>query len=539
MQKLAVLVTALIILWGQAAAEPHSLGTGSLEDELIEALSRGEIDQSQYSSLVEFLESGIILDRQYLIDNLSRADYIIDSVANSVLYQPFSKLESEVLINPTFRTSLNYRFSSELTEQRRSRYRLSVQSEYAQEIMIGLSLKKELSGRERFSRRYLTWHPGDAKIDRVIIGNFTERYASGLLVGYRGKILDYSDELDAESFGYPDYGGLNGVSGGGRFGSIKWRTLWSINRDREFKHTIYAAGTESTLGNISSGMNLSWNQLADRNSGAIDDYKGSLFGRYHHSRGFAAFESAVQGGEFGSSAAIIETAYNSGPVWLGGEFWHYGDNFTDLSTGSRSSSLARVVNFEKLGYNLRSRRSGQLGSVINVATAPLYGLRWENSFLAATINRDSSLVQNMLAVHRDFTSSLSMKIDFLHKTKQTSDGNGFSTNRMRVEIGNSDDVLDWRSYVGFSDGNRRDLSISMFGRCRYRPHSESNYEIWINFGKISPDRNQLDYFYGFFSSDQYLADQVMVGLKIAHRYSRSSLSHHLTTVSLHVARLIQ
>ncbi|MDF1543547.1 MAG: hypothetical protein P1R58_00430 [bacterium] len=533
MRRLIVLVVALLLGPELTTAETITNSVSSFEDELIEALSRGEIDQVQYDALVELLESGAGIDRQYLVDNLARADYLIDSISNAI---PTHAIQLGL---PEVSTNLDYRSSYELTEARRSRYRFRMSSSYRSDLMVTLSIRKEFTGRERFSRRQLVWRPRATAFHEIRLGNFSERYANGLLVGYRGKILDFSDKLDGESFAYPDYGGFNGLSGGGKIGGGSWHTLWSTNRDTELTHNLYAVGIKRSLGVLTSGVNFSWNQLSDRAGGKVNDYKGSLFGRYGYARGFLSFESAIQGGEYGSSAAIVESALNGNLLRLKTESWYYGDEYLDLSTGARSSALSRVVGFPELELELRSRRSGQIGSLLNLSTRPLLGLRWENSLVAASIGNDSNLVQNLMAVRKEINLSVAMKLDFLHKSKETADAGGYSTNRVRLEIGGGDEGWDWRTYLGFSDGNKADRSVAWFGRCRYHRPSGSEYELWLNFGRMDAGRKQLDYFYGFFSNDQLLCNNFSLGLKIAHRYSRSSTNHHRTTVSISLRRLLR
>ena len=538
MSKLFIVFSVLIVLWGPLANSGLHADSIASEDDLTEAVSQGGISRSQFDLLLALIDAGAFIGRDYLYDNLDRIDFLIDSIGNKLSESRYESAEGSGISVRRITSRIEYRYGTELKESGRSRYGIDTNTRLNEQIAAGATIRREFSGNERWVRRYVAFENSLPFARRITIGNFSKRFGNGLLVGYRGRLTERSEELDAESFVYPDYGGFNGISGEGTVGAVSVQALYSRDRDSAFIREVYAFSVAPANRVVSSSLNIAWNRLSNREGGSVGDLKVSLYGQSTFSKGHVSFEVADQSGERNSSAMIADGVVKGRRIGAAVTIWHYGNQFLDLSTGSRSAALSRKWAFEDIGYELTTRRSGQTGGVINTHLKVIGDLTADNSLLAASINRDSSLIEELFGFRKKIASAVTASIDYFHRTRSTANSSGYSLNRTRLTILHESGAIKWRTYLAASDGNDRNLFLSWFASIAYHPRSGESYELWSNFGKFNTLTRQLDYFYGYFTNRQALPLSINMETKIAHRYSRSLSNKHLSTVSLRLIRTI-
>jgi hypothetical protein len=212
--KVAGGVIFVFLSFNVSTAQELSTFVYPSEDELEEAFYNGEIDFIQLITLQELIQNGIDSTELYLLDEIPNLSYFFDigllkksdlSTDQVALY----------LAKPTetdlFKGKIAHNYSTRLEEDGGSRYRTTGNIIFENNLKAAFRLHREYSGVERIVYRRLEFSPPKGPVQQMVLGSYTIRLGLGTIMGYRGKLLDFSDEINSETLLYPDYGGYNGV----------------------------------------------------------------------------------------------------------------------------------------------------------------------------------------------------------------------------------------------------------------------------------------------------------------------------------------
>ncbi len=503
------------------------------EDELLEALISGEIDYDQYILLLDIAQHGIDSVDLHLLDlipNLSS----LSGRSNS------SDLESEqqelfVASNNAPASRVRYRYYRALDSDEQSRYRIDSRVKISDDWRAAFGIRKELSGRERCVERSLTYKRDHGLLRRLTFGSVTERFGLGSVVGYRGKILRYSDALDGESFLYPDNGGFNGVSFDLQPHGWRIRGIASYVRDSATSLRAFAAIGERAVGAIRPYIAVGSNHLHNRATGnSLDDIKlaGGFSARYR--RGHVALEYCVQAdADRASGAFLVEGVHRLLGTRLEYAGWRYGDRYLDFTAGGRAAAIQTHIELPEVGFTLSSRRPGQGGVQLKGNSELNQQTRLFSSLVVARRNHDSSNVQWLEGLEHDLSRRMSIRVDYLHSDKERDATGGEDDrfiHRIRTEARIATDKLKIRTYLAFSSTSSYGDYVSLFASARFMISSRMGGEVWSNVSRIA--QGNVDYWYWYGKLDQRLADGYSFALKLSHRYDRRATVRNSSAVSL-------
>ncbi|TET93657.1 MAG: hypothetical protein E3J26_05955, partial [Candidatus Zixiibacteriota bacterium] len=209
----AVIVLSLLSVSLSFSQEP-STSVYPSEDELLEALRLGEIDSSQYLILQEIIVHGIDSTNVHLLDEIPNLSFFLTDP--KLLITSLEKEQKAGFFKPAPRTgrptgTFGYKYYQELEQEGRAQYRSSGRFRFNDHFEAAYKLHREYTGRERFVSRRLVYKNRQGRLKELVLGNFSRRLGAGTIFGYRGKLLEFSDRIDEESFLFPDYGGYNGL----------------------------------------------------------------------------------------------------------------------------------------------------------------------------------------------------------------------------------------------------------------------------------------------------------------------------------------
>lgn len=532
------MVLAIVLLAGAlVSGQDLSTDVYPSEDELLEALRRGEIDQERYLILLEILREGIDSSTVHLFDE-------VPSLAGRQTAQ--SRLASEQA--EAFRGSgapgrrfgqVDYRYTREAGDAGRGSYRTRIRLFPIEHIKLSLALDRSVSGRERWVGRSLRYAGKNGLVREVALGTFSRRLGLGTVVGYRGRMFDCANRYTAESALFPDYGGQNG--GYIRLEQGKWRTegLGSIQRDSAFGLVAAAGMVERKLGRVRVAGIMGVNRLNNRSTGkSLTDVKLGGTTGITYGAGEASMEVTGQvGARAGIGAVVLEGEHRVEGSHVKFAAWWYGEDYLDLSGGSKAGALSAMDSVEVVGYRLRTRRSGSRGGMLRTAVPIGAGMQLETVGIFSAFGRDTARGDMLAAVTREFGRHGQIRGDLLARITRRADGSPEDedvTRRARLEGRWDERRLATRAYIGHAMTSDGDDYWMIFARVRYGSARLGNVELWMNLGRIAMNRGQVDYGYGYVRCSQSLRSGVEGALKIAHRYSRSSGERYDTTVALEV-----
>jgi len=336
-----------LLLWVSTtvAAQEFETEVYPSEDELLEALDRHEIDSDLYLILREIHMNGIDSSNLYLLDQLPNASYFRNQTR-----QYLSALESKQTdallrkresIQPRYGW-IRYRFQNRLEREDASRWRTSGQLMLNRSLHFDFQLRREFTGSERFISRSIKYNSSEKLLREVIVGNFSRRFGLGAIYGYRGILLDFSEQFESESFLYPDYGGYNGVFARAVHGIFESKLLISVNRDRA--HIINTAGLmlsvkrETIIPSFTVGVTRVKSRLSGET--AVDVKAGATV-EHNYNSGTNDVEIVLQSSETNSFAVVAEGTHHNPQYRINYALWSYEDSFIDLTGGSKASRINR------------------------------------------------------------------------------------------------------------------------------------------------------------------------------------------------------
>jgi hypothetical protein len=508
------------------------------EDEIFESYLLGEISYDQYLILKEF--SGVKLDSStiHLLDfipNLSYFGFSGDSLTNFEQEQQSGFLKS----TKPFSGKVQYRYSMYLDEAADSRYQNRFQINHDNKFKFDIKLNKEYSDRERFTYRQLAYIPKNSIINKILIGNFSQRLGLGSSIGYRGKLLDYSLQIDNESFLYPDFGGQNSFYAHINKSHYNLEVIQSVNRDEN--HSLNTSGIflSKKMNSLKSGIIFSYNRLKNRQTElSINDYKSAISLDWKYRRGFTSFEITRQTGYESSSAMITEGKYNvkNGSVKYAG--WYYDNNFLDFSGGSKYSSISNTLEIEEVNFSFSNKRSNQKGGLI-ISTMDLNpNFRWSNSILYASRNNDSLNFQFLTEFSHYLNKNTIISFDFLNNRKKRKIENDITRKQARIVFKHFTDKFYLRTYLAYNTKTAKNNYSSFFLNTRWQSQSFLEWDIWLNMGRFNLNSMSVDYWYAFLKNEFTFSSHIHGYMKASFRYNRSSSEQHRNSISFELNYLL-
>ncbi|PWB73792.1 hypothetical protein C3F09_04835, partial [candidate division GN15 bacterium] len=419
MNRALLLGVFCILILAPTVAPGQELSTDVFpsEDELLEALIAGDIDYDQYILLLDIAQHGVDTANLYLLDLVPNLSSLTDRAGQSGLETD----QQELFVRRAGArpSRVRYLYYRTLDTKEQFRYRLDSRVRVSDSWRAEFGIRRELSGRERFVGRSLIYQTDSGLVRKVAFGSVTERYGLGSVIGYRGKLLRYSDELDAESFFCPDNGNFNGVSADLRMPTWQIRSMASYVRDTSLALSTFALMAEPTAGVIRPYAVFGGNRLRNRATGGkIDDFKlaGGIVLR--DARHYVAAEycaQTVSGRESGT--LLFEGAHGLRRIRLEYAGWWYGDNYLDLTSGGKAAGISTRIDLPEVDFALTSKRPGQRGGRLSVRTDLGPATRLFGSAIYARRNADSGNFQWLEGLERELTKQLSVRIDYLHSSK--------------------------------------------------------------------------------------------------------------------------
>lgn len=543
MRFLISIGVALILLCNPAVAQELSTLVFSSEDEVYEALALGLVDSAEATALIETFQLGVSPGSYHRYDLIPNLSYIYSD--KSVLYDMIRLDQRSFLKNLQTEShdgitgEIWYENYQELNEENRSRYRTGFNLFANQYWQASARINREYSGAERLINRQLSYRNRSGPVREVIIGSFTRRYGLGTAIGYRGKLFDYSDEIDDESLLYPDYGGFNGIHAELAMDRVNSKTIVSSQRDSDYRlHTLGEFVTYD-FGRSRLGFFGAVNRITSRSNGAaFDDFKFGLLGYHRYKDGRVAAEMSLQAGDRHSFGALaIEGRHDFDQSRFSYSLWHYDDRFVDLTSGSKSANLRHDDSLDESGFEFSTRRNGQTGTLVKNITAVSGETDLSNSLLAAWFNADTLLIEMVSAVEHDLSRDVLLRVDYSNKLRKYTSGDQ-NEHKGRVELRIRSGKYRVRSYIGFSRRADGIEYLLLFGTLNIDRDRLGQWRLWAVISRFNLESSSLDYAYAYVEHSRDIESWLSGRVKLSERYNRNATEKYLTTLSFELTLLI-
>jgi len=513
------------------------------EDEISEALELGLIDSTEATALIETIQLGIEPGSYHRYDLIPNLSYIFSD--KSGLYD-LIRLDQKSFLSDLHVQSgkriageIWYENYQELNEENRSRYRTGFSLFADQNWQASARISREYSGIERMIDRKLSYRNKNGHVRELIVGSFSRRYGLGTAVGYRGKLFDYSDEIDSESLLYPDYGGFNGLHAELTAGRVNAKTIVSSQRDPDYRLKTYGEFITNDFGNSRLGIFGVLNRVTNRTTDvAIDDIKLGLFGYHRYRDGNIGIETSLQQGERQSFGALaVEGRHDIDYSRFIYSVWHYDKQFVDLTAGSKSANIRHADSLDQSGFEFSTRRSGQSGVLVKNITSVSKQTRLSNSLLAAWLNSDTVLIEMVSAVENELADEVSFRVDYSNRYRRYAlDDRIEHTARAELRIKSGKSRI--RSYIGFNRKADGTNYLLLFGACDLDRGRYGHWRLWTDLSRMNISNSTLDYAYAYLEHMRNIESWLTGRVKLSERYNRNATEKYLTTISFELTLLI-
>jgi len=489
------------------------------EDELAAAADRGDLTVADFVRLQELLQLGFDLSD----------DPLWESVA--VVELPDGQSESKNRAPVTGRRLvIRHRYSQRSRDGGAARYRSSVRFGDGA-WQGGIRLHREYSGAERFRSRWLEYRSDDGVLRRLRLGSVVARFGLGTVIGYPGKQLEASEHVDAESFVFPDFGGYNGLLAKWRKRDIGGKALLSYHRDHQY--AIATGGVEITTytGELATGLLLSQTRLEDRVTGrAVKLHRlGANVSIDNEMNEFLA-EMSVDPDRTDGSAIVVEGTIRGNNSSLQLAVWDYGDDFIDMTAGSRAVSMPQSYALEEVDFGYSSSRTGQTGGRVRVSTEVAAG--WESDLAAAVGARSRNEFEAQLIAGLTRKIGTGSELRFYHQVRRRAYGSGEESIRRisRVELRIVRNRWWWRCYAAYRSVTSEPDFAAWFWRGGVELSTGRSLEWWVHLSELRVDAMKLNRYYMYGRFVQSLFAHWVGAIKISHSYARASSPSHTTQV---------
>jgi len=529
-----------LILFSNVAAQELSTFVYPSEDELLEAFYSGEIDFIQLVTLQEIIRNGIDSSNIFLLDEIPNLSYFFelrrDEKSELVKEQAAPYLEEKSAPGPV-RVRLSHYLTTELEDEGDSRYRTGGEINLKQGLKAAFRLHREYSGVERFVYRKLEYRPQNGALKRLVLGNYTTRLGLGTIIGYRGKLLDFSEEIDGESILFPDYGGYNGIQAQIKKGNSEVETVFSQTRDCDFAIRTIGGSFGLKKKIFSPSVILSMTILENRSSDeSINDFKYGLNFHSKYANGYNELEISAQSGEESSFGAFLtEGGHLFGRGKVDYSLWIYSDKFWDLTAGSKAASIRMINEIEEVDFSYSDKRSGQEGGLFKTTVELSENLDFINSLIYAQRDQDDYNFEFLSAMEKHISSKTTLRLDHISRVKHRLESGGesediFRRSRMELRLINPEFYV--RTYLAYQSKTDEDDYSSFFTNVRYKSERTGELSLWFNLGEFRHNEGRVDYWYGFVENRMELFENLKSVAKITHSYRRSRPDEHVSTASL-------
>lgn len=535
---LALLLALFLICPGVVYSQELSTIVFPSEDELAESLALSEIDYQQYQSLKDIAIAGIESDSRYLLDEIPNLSYFqtaTNSFAlplNSEQEQSFNRRGGQNR-NIPISGRIGYRFIQRLDESARSWYRSSAAIGFGRHYHLDLKINRESNGHERVVSRSVSYSSRTRFVRRLVLGNFNARFGLGTMFGYRGKLLDHSDQIDSESWLFPDYGGFNGLYMRAKSSSLEIQSIASLARDADHKLLSLGTSVRRYGGTVRPGIMLGLNQLDARHgSGSFSQPMIGINTEFHYHNGYSVAELSRLGTDYGAAfAAVIEGRHHFGEAELRYAGWSYGEDYVDLTGGSKAANLRQSQEISSVDLNSTTKRAGQDGLLIRTVIELAGNAKLSSSLMYASSNRGKATRQISAALIRRVNDKLLLQLDILNRwhRQNWTDPADRADNRIRMEGRFDSGRLSLRSYVAYNSKTARRRSVSFLTSAKYDLPQDATVQLWSNFGRI--DSDGVEYWYVYVRASQNLSRKLQAALKMAHSYNRDAATSGRATIS--------
>jgi len=535
-----IIVLSAILWCGFGYAQQLSTSVFSSDDELRQALANGDITYEQYVILREIIVHGIDSTNQHLLDEIPNLVYLIG--LDSARVDPLEKDQAAAFKSapgPTpsrgrVRGRLGYRYYLMVEENQQSWYRSYGDVTVDGRWKVRFRIDREKSGFERVVSRSLGYRAGEGVVRRVEVGSYTTRFGLGTLFGHRGKLLDFSEKIDGESFLYPDYGGYNGALVESRVGHWSINGLASFNRDTRFRMVSAGMAVQYARGNIRPGLIAGISRLTNRTTkAAVEIPMAALLADYRYDVGYVTLELGGQGGSGdGALSAALEGRNRFEIAEVGYAAWSYNRDFIDLTSGSKSGQLYGRDTLETAEYEFRTRRSGQSGFLARTTVQLAERLSFANTLLMADNRPAQRSEQFSSGLIRRLGSDWQMRLSYLGRWRRdpAERPSRSASHQVRLEARYGASRTYLRCYIGY-DADRRDQDhVCLFASVRHVLSDGSEYQVWSDCGEI--DRDGLQYWYSFVRGEWQVTGPIMAAARLSNTYRRGSADENATQLSL-------
>jgi len=535
--RLAGLLVCLMAFSANLSAQQElSTFVYSAEEDLEEAFRNGEIDFSQLLILQELIRFGIDSSSLYLLDEIPNLSHFLkpDKLTKQMLRenqkQAFvRRTQKGNQVSAVFLHSL----SKVLTDDQESRYRTSLKLNLNNSVTTLFRIHREYSGSERLVYRSVRYNPESGFLKRLTVGNYSDRLGLGTVFGYRGKLLNFSRDIESESLLFPDYGGHNGISINLKSNSIGSKVVVSHLRDTKNSLTTTAGSFEYSGSKVRPMVLLSHSRLRNRESDeAVNFYKFGFGSRYDYSSGYNQTEITVQtvsATSFGAAVTEGRHFVSSAEIKYSG--WIYSDDFIDLSSSSKHSNLSTTEEIEIVEYKYSNKRSGQSGLLFKTVIEPAGNIFFINSLVYASSKNDEDNFEFLSAVTKSISSTIRVRFDFLSRTKNRIISE-LTTRRTRAELRYTSKQFSMRTYLTYNTETDKTDHMSFFANVKVKTKDIGKIYVWGNLREINHNSGKIDSWYGYIENQNNLFENLSVSTRFSHSYRRANTIAHLSTVSV-------
>ncbi len=532
------LVLILMLLVGELPAQELTTEIYPSEDELAEALDRGEIDSAQYYYLWQLQLFGLDSSNIFLEDIIPNLTHFLPLPQEMIAELQQTQREPFVKDQPSRRQIgyLRQRWHRALEQNTPWAFNTDLSLAPASDVNLDLSLRRSPAGTERIVRRSLTLTPENSPLRRLTLGNFTARFGMGSIIGHPAKLLDYPDKLTGQSFLFPDYAGYNGLLATWRTGLWQAESIAAISRGSNYELTTAATIIQRSVGSAQLGLISSFNRLRRRaDEAANDDLNLGVSGHNRYRSGYVRGEVSYQFGDQPSwRAALLEGRHRFRKAQVSYALWSYGNRWYDLTAGSKSAILRVADSVSALDFAYSSRRVSQKGGLLRTILKLTPSLDLTNDLLAGYHSAGSDRFQWLSALDWQASGSLQWRFDLLFNSRYLTTTTTPRQNDLRIRLQSRFTRAQWslRSYIALQTREDRPDYGSLMLDTHIRSAQFGRIDLWVNVARWNLKQRTLDYYYMYLQITQHYTKSLDIGLKLSHRYARDYSDTHETSIAI-------
>lgn len=513
------------VFFASSPAVNVSLEVYPSDEELFEAFLRGDIDYQTYINLAELFENGIDSTELYLLEEIPNINYFLESYINDYSRLEWEQAESFIIEDARdekktagFFRARSYR---KLEENGGEKNHFYLKSALNEQWSLDARFSDNYTGEKEWGKRSVVYRSRKGAVRKIIFGNFTTRFGLGLSVGYRGKLLSKDEPLSEETLLFPDYGGFNGLYLEG--GRTKDAMKALVHHDQNQMFRISAGAFDF----MTKYKHFQWegivlgsiveNRLTDVK---YRHYQLGSFVKYKRNAFNAAVEMAFPVDALSSSpAALFESKFSTDEITVKLSAWHYGDDFINLTGGGRAGSFYRTVSVDTVDYEFRDKRVDQRGILLRSKVVLGYDVQHEFILSVYGQDRYRNFVKLVSAFEIPVTAGSLIRFD-IRSVREKDVVEILTESEFRLEYRLKQELLDLRSYLGFTRDKADRKYLSYFMRLKNRFRGFGLAELWLNLARVDRSSGHIDYFYAYIREALNLSAALEVGAKYSYRYNR-------------------